>query len=122
MKSYLIMMAVRLMEMRRILKDTGSIYLHCDSTASHYLKTLMDAVFGAGRFRNEVVWQRNSSHNDATAFGRVGDRLLFYGSRINRNACRVPLAEANVAAKYRHKDWPRVQAKSRPTFGPTFRP
>ena len=77
MKSYLIMMAVRLMEMRRILKDTGSIYLHCDSTASHYLKTLMDAVFGAGRFRNEVVWQRNSSHNDATAFGRVGDRLLF---------------------------------------------
>ena len=92
------------MEMMRILKDTGSIYLHCDSTASHYLKTLMDAVFGAGRFRNEVVWQRNSSHNDATAFGRVGDRLLFYGTRIHRNACRVPLAEANVSAKYRHKD------------------
>ena len=104
MKSYLIMMAVRLMEMRRILKDTGSIYLHCDSTASHYLKTLMDAVFGAGRFRNAVVWQRNSSHNDATAFGRVGDRLLFYGTRIRRNACRVPLADANVSSKYRHKD------------------
>ena len=104
MKSYLIMMAVRLMEMRRILKDTGSIYLHCDSTASHYLKTLMDAVFGAGRFRNEVVWRRNSSHNDATAFGRVGDRLLFYGTRIHRNACRIPLAKANVSAKYRHKD------------------
>ena len=59
MKSYLIMMAVRLLEMRRLLKDTGSIYLHCDPTASHYLKTLMDAVFGQGRFRNEIVWRRN---------------------------------------------------------------
>ena len=56
MKSYLIMMAVRLLEMRRVLKDTGSIYLHCDPTASHYLKLLMDAVFGQGQFRNEVVW------------------------------------------------------------------
>ena len=53
------MMAVRLLEMRRLLKDTGSIYLHCDPTASHYLKTLMDAVFGQGRFRNEIVWRRN---------------------------------------------------------------
>ena len=99
MKSYLIMMAVRLMEMRRILKDTGSIYLHCDSTASHYLKTLMDAVFGAGRFRNEVVWRRNSSHNDATAFGRVGDRLLFYGTRIHRNACRIPLGQSQCVGQ-----------------------
>ena len=56
MKSYLIMMAVRLLEMRRLLKPTGSIYLHCDPTASHYLKTLMDAVFGQGTFRNEIVW------------------------------------------------------------------
>ncbi|MCY4487667.1 MAG: DNA methyltransferase [Deltaproteobacteria bacterium] len=104
MKSYLIMMAVRLMEMRRLLKSTGAIYLHCDPTASHYLKTLMDAVFGTGSFRNEIVWRRNSSHNDATAFGRVGDRLLFYGTRIRRNSCRVPLADANVSSKYRHKD------------------
>ena len=56
MQSYLTMMAVRLLEMRRVLKDTGSIYLHCDPTASHYLKQLMDAVFGQGNFRNEVVW------------------------------------------------------------------
>lgn len=58
MKSYLIMMAVRLIEMRRLLKETGSIYLHCDPTASHYLKTLMDAIYGAGNFRNEIVWER----------------------------------------------------------------
>ena len=56
MKSYLIMMAVRLLEMRRVLKPTGSIYLHCDPTASHYLKLLMDTVFGTRNFRNEVVW------------------------------------------------------------------
>ena len=56
MKSYLIMMAVRLLEMRRLLNPTGSIYLHCDPTASHYLKTLMDAVFGQGNFRNEIIW------------------------------------------------------------------
>ena len=79
MKSYLIMMAVRLLEMKRILKGTGSIYLHCDPTASHYLKTLMDAVFGAGNFRNEVVWhydgpQRPSRKN----FGNKHDVLLRY--------------------------------------------
>ena len=58
MKSYLIMMAVRLLEMRRILKPTASIFLHCDPTASHYLKALTDAIFGAGNFRNEIVWTR----------------------------------------------------------------
>ena len=58
MKSYLIMMVVRLLEMRRLLKETGSIYLHCDPTASHYIKMLMDAIFGAGNFRNEIVWER----------------------------------------------------------------
>ena len=69
MKSYLIMMAVRLLEMRRILKPTGSIYLHCDPTASHYLKLLMDAVFGKrSNFRNEIVWKRYfSSVHDAKA-------------------------------------------------------
>ena len=56
MQSYLIMLAVRLLEMKRLLKDTGSIYLHCDPTASHYLKMVMDAVFGHDNFRNEIVW------------------------------------------------------------------
>ena len=58
MQSYLIMMGVRLLEMQRLLKPTGSIYLHCDPTASHYLKLVMDAVFGAGNFRNEITWKR----------------------------------------------------------------
>ena len=74
MKSYLIMMAVRLLEMRRVLKDTGSIYLHCDPTASHYLKLLMDAVFGRSNFRNEIVWKRRygafSSVHNANKFGK----------------------------------------------------
>ena len=104
MKSYLIMMGVRLLEMRRVLKDTGSLYLHCDDAASHYLKMLMDAVFGKDMFRNEIVWKRISNHNDAGRFGRTADRLLFYGSEIDRAAVRVPLAEANVASKYRYRD------------------
>ena len=104
MKSYLIMMAVRFLEMRRLLKPTGSVYLHCDDTAGHYLKVLMDAVFGQGMYRNEIIWKRVSNHNDAGRFGRTADRLLFYGSDIDRAAVRVPLAEANVTSKYRHKD------------------
>ena len=78
MLAYLAMMAPRLMELRRVLKPTGSIYLHCDPTASHYLKLLMDAVFGPVAFRNEIIWQRTSAHNDPTRFGRVHDILLFY--------------------------------------------
>ena len=103
MMSYLIMMAVRLLEMRRILKPTGSIWLHCDDSAGHWLRTLMDAVFGRDAFRNEIVWQRTSNHNDAGRFGRTGDRLLFYGADIEREGVRVPLSDRNVKSKYRHK-------------------
>ena len=66
MMAYLTMMAVRLLELHRVLKDTGSLYLHCDPTASHYLKILLDAVFGAKNFRNEIIWQRSSAKGDAT--------------------------------------------------------
>ena len=65
MMAYLAMMAPRLVELRRVLKETGSIYLHCDPTASHYLKILMDAVFGPQFFQNEVIWKRTSSHISA---------------------------------------------------------
>lgn len=78
MKSYLIMMAVRLMEMKRLLKDTGSIYLHCDPTASHYLKTLMDAVFGKDNFRNEVIWCYKSGGASKRRFARKHDTILYY--------------------------------------------
>ena len=77
MKSYLIMMAVRLLEMRRVLKETGSIYLHCDPTASHYLKLLMDAVFGPKRCHSEIVWRRSLTHGGTSKYNAVHD-VLFY--------------------------------------------
>ena len=71
MMAYLAMMAPRLVELRRVLKETGSIYLHCDPTASHYLKILMDAVFGPQMFRNEIIWKRTSSHSAAVRWGDI---------------------------------------------------
>ena len=104
MQSYLIFMAVRLLEMRRVLRPKGSVWLHCDDTAGHWLRALMDAVFGKAAFRNEIVWKRIGNHNDAGRFGRTGDRLLFYGSDIRRGAVRVPLSQENIRSKYRHED------------------
>ncbi len=80
MKSYLIMMAVRLLEMKRLLKDTGSIYLHCDPTASHYLKMLMDVVFGQNNFRNEIVWCYTGPGNFRRDFARKHDTIFRYVS------------------------------------------
>ena len=79
MKSYLIMMAVRLLEMHRILKPTGSVYLHCDSTASHYLKMLMDAIFGQGNFRSNITWRRtNAKGLSFKGFPNNDDTLLYF--------------------------------------------
>src|SRR5437588_10366020 len=64
MMAYLVMMAARLVELHRVRKSTGSIYLHCDPTASHYLKIILDTIFGVRNFRNEIIWKRTSSHND----------------------------------------------------------
>ena len=105
MFSYLVMMALRLLEMRRLLKPTGSIYIHCDPFASHYLKVVMDAVFGRDNFRNEVVWKRTSSHSDANRFARVSDRLLFYAfDGATWNTQYLPLGETYVSRDYRHVD------------------
>jgi DNA modification methylase len=79
MLAYLAMMAPRLVELRRVLKQTGSIYLHCDPAASHYLKMLMDAVLGPEQFRNEIIWKRTSAHSSAKRYGPVHDVILFYG-------------------------------------------
>ncbi|MCA0290505.1 MAG: restriction endonuclease [Actinobacteria bacterium] len=76
--AYLVNMAPRLVELHRTLKETGSLYLHCDSTMSHYLKVLLDSIFGAELFRNEIIWKRTSGHSDAKGFGRVHDVILFY--------------------------------------------
>lgn len=79
MLAYLAMMAPRLVELRRVLKSTGSIYLHCDPTASAYLKVLMDAVFGPKNFRNMIAWKRADAHNDVKRqFGAISDHILFY--------------------------------------------
>ena len=77
MLAYLSMMAPRLIELRRVLKPTGSLYLHCDPTASHYLKLLLDSVFGADQFRNEIIWRRTGSHSSSRRFGPIHDVLLF---------------------------------------------
>ena len=79
MLAYLSMMAPRLIELRRVMKPTGSIYLHCDPAASHYLKLLMDAVFGPAQFKNEIIWKRTSAHSSAKRYGPVHDVILFYG-------------------------------------------
>src|SRR5579863_8946267 len=78
MLAYLVMMAPRLVQLRRVLKPTGSIYLHCDPTASHYLKVLMDSIFTAQNFRNEIIWKRANAHNDPKRFGRISDTILYY--------------------------------------------
>jgi site-specific DNA-methyltransferase (adenine-specific) len=78
MKAYLTMMAVRLVELHRVLKPTGSIYLHCDPTASHYIKLLLDAVFGPRNFKNEIIWKRTSAHSSAKRYGPVHDAIFFY--------------------------------------------
>ena len=78
MMIYLMAMSIRLIEMKRILKPTGSIYLHCDPTASHYLKLVMDAVFGRENFRNEIVWHYQAGTSPKTAFGRKHDIIIAY--------------------------------------------
>lgn len=84
MMAYLAMMAVRMLELHRVLKPTGSLYLHCDPTASHYLKILLDAVFGAKFFRSEVIWKRTSAHADARRFGPAHDTILYFSKSDDR--------------------------------------
>ena len=107
MMAYLTMMAQRVIELHRVLKPTGSIYLHCDPTASHYLKLLLDAVFNARNFRNEIVWKRYGAHNDvgqgSTRFGRVHDTILLYGKSesVVWNQGFVPLDDSYIQTTYR---------------------
>lgn len=106
MLAYLSMMAPRLQELRRVLKPTGSIYLHCDPTASHYLKMLMDAVFGPANYRNEITWQRTNVHNDAKRWGEVADIILYYGktNEVLWNTPRVPHSDEHIQSKYTNDD------------------
>ncbi len=108
MLAYLTYMAERLEHMHRLLKPTGSIYLHCDPTASHYLKIVMDAIFGVPNFRSEIGWKRTSSHNDGAQgrrqFGRVLDRVLYYsrGDGWAWNPLYTPYDDQYVDGFYRY--------------------
>jgi site-specific DNA-methyltransferase (adenine-specific) len=85
MMAYLVMMAARLVELHRVLKPTGSLYLHCDPTASHYLKVVLDTIFGVQNFTNEIIWQRTAVKGDARKkYGAVHDILFFYSKSINQ--------------------------------------
>ena len=104
------MMAVRLIELHRVLKPTGSLYLHCDPTASHYLKLLLDGVFGADKFRTEISWRRQSAHNDAAQGrkqpGNVRDIIFFYAKSDDWtwNWQYTPYDESYVKSFYRHTE------------------
>ena len=121
MQSYLCMMAVRLLEMRRLLKPTGSIYLHCDPTASHYLKLLLDAVFGSGLFLNEMIWKRSSAHSDTRQgmrrAGKIRDVVLVYTKTDDYvwNPQYLPYTDSYLQSEYRHTtpDGPPIQRNRR---------
>ncbi|MFN4112861.1 MAG: DNA methyltransferase, partial [Sphingomonadaceae bacterium] len=107
MMAYLAMMAVRLIELHRVLKATGSLYLHCDPTASHYLKLLLDGVFGAVNFRSELIWRRSGSHNSATRqFGPVHDVILVYAKSdsFRLKPVKIPHTKSYIAGEFRYSD------------------
>ena len=107
MQSYLIMMSTRLLEMERILKDTGSIYLHCDPTASHYLKLIMDSIFGKNNFRNEINWKRKTGRAGKTnRFGTSCD-VIFWYSKSRTYTYNLQYRESNpeyIRKMFRHVD------------------
>ena len=107
MMAYLTMMANRLLELHRVLAPTGSLYLHCDPTASHYLKIVLDGVFGKENFRNEIIWKRTTSHNDAkNQYPDVTDTIFYYGKTEAAPFRRqfIGYSEHYLTTKYRHVD------------------
>lgn len=106
--AYLVNMTVRIAEIRRALKPTGSFYLHCDPTASHYLKLVLDAIFCAqgGEYQNEIIWKRTGSHNDAKRFAGVHDCVLYYSRSKNPvwNPQHLPHGEHYIKTHYSRKD------------------
>ncbi|MFT0745894.1 DNA methyltransferase [Synechococcus sp. RC10B2] len=105
--AYLVMMAPRLVELHRVLKPTGSLYLHCDPTASHYLKVMLDVIFGARNFMNEIAWKRYAAHSLSQGrYDRISDRILFYckDSRLSRtfNPPTEALSEEEINERFPH--------------------
>ena len=106
MMAYLVMMAARLIELERVLKPTGSLYLHCDPTASHYLKILLDAIFGTENYRNHITWKRTSAHSSAKKWGPISDNILFYTKSNNYlwNRIYEQYDDKYIEQHYRHED------------------
>ena len=108
--AYLVMMAPRLYHLWRVLKPTGSIYLHCDPTASHYLKLILNAIFGAKNYRNEIIWKRTSAHNDTAQglkrYGRNHDVIYFYTKTGDTtwNPQYSSYGDDYLSAKYNYED------------------
>jgi site-specific DNA-methyltransferase (adenine-specific) len=105
--AYLVMMAPRLVELHRVLKSTGSLYLHCDPTASHYLKLVLDRIFGPRSYRNEIIWRRTNVHSDSKTWSRVSDTIFFY-TKSDRtftwNPIYTPHSEKHIESKYTGRD------------------
>lgn len=108
MFAYLVMMSVRLLELHRVLKSTGSIYLHCDSTASHYLKIIMDTIFGSDNFRNEIVWCYSTSGRGKKEFSKKHDTILFYSKTgdyfWNEKEAKIPYSEKYIKTHFTDVD------------------
>ena len=128
MMAYLSMMAIRLIELRRVLRDTGSLYLHCDPTASHYLKLLLDSIFGAANYRNEIVWKRKAgrgeTNNAAVRFGVSHDVILFYAkSNANRFVRQYRANDPKyIESKFTHDDGDGRKYRLDNLTSPSYRP
>ena len=106
MMAYLTMMAIRLLQLHRVLKDTGSLYLHCDPTASHYLRLLLDGIFGPDRFLSEIIWKRYGAHSNSKIYGAVHDTILFYSktNELQFNRQFQPYAPEYIVERFRFTD------------------
>ena len=102
LSAYLVMMTIRLIELHRVLKSTGSLYLHCDTTASHYLKMILDLIFDARNYRNQITWKRTSSHSDAKKYARVTDIIFYYvkSNQFTWNPLNLPYTDKYINQYY----------------------
>ena len=122
MKAYLIMMSIRMLELHRVLKPTGSIYLHCDPTVSPYLKMMMDAVFGKDNFRNEIAWGYSNSGQPARFFAKRHDVILLY-TKTDKAYWRDYKTEDGLTPNDWWKDMPPLNSVANERFGyPTQKP
>lgn len=106
MMAYLVMMTTRLVDLYRVLKETGSLYLHCDPTASHYLKIILDTIFGVKNFQNEIIWKRTTTHSDAKRWSPVSDTLLYYTKTeyFTWNSQHSVNDPSYILSKYKYND------------------